>query len=264
MEAALVTQLVAFNYSTLPDGGFELPQHLHHYFQFDVILSGEVDILIENQKPVRAKAGFALLIPPLVRHGYRASKSYRQGSFKFHLAPRYWGLFGASIRRAQLPTELLKSVEVCGRRYNTHSPLAEQQAAAVLTLCLAEFVDTQRTAPIATDGLDSFRGRLWPLLERIEQHPRAQWSVAKMASECRLSVGHFSKRFRAILRQTPQQYLLEARMRAGAAALLAEPPQPIKEIAETAGYATVHSFSRAFKAIFQTSPAAYRKNPPQF
>jgi AraC-like DNA-binding protein len=37
------------------------------------------------------------------------------------------------------------------------------------------------------------------------------------------------------------------------------PLQPIKEIAEQAGYANVYAFTRAFTQTFKISPAAYRQ-----
>lgn len=111
--------------------------------------------------------------------------------------------------------------------------------------------------------LDPFRQSLYPLLERIEQAPQTAWSVARMAATCHVSVDHFSRCFHRLLGQTPRRYLLEARMRAAAAALLGEPARPIKEIADASEYATVHAFSAAFKKILGRSPAAYRRVQPE-
>src|SRR5690606_1993871 len=105
---------------------------------------------------------------------------------------------------------------------------------------------------------------LWQLLENIEATPYASWSVMQMAQYCHLSPDHFSRSFHALLAMTPQRYLIEARMRAAAAELINDSDLPIKRIAETAGYANVHSFSRAFKAVFNISPAAYRQTHNSF
>jgi AraC-like DNA-binding protein len=48
-------------------------------------------------------------------------------------------------------------------------------------------------------------------------------------------------------------------MRSTAAELLGEPSRPIKDIAETANYATIHAFSRAFRRVMGIAPAAYRR-----
>lgn len=261
MEPALVTQLVKFDFTTLP-AGYQCASHLHHFFQFDTILAGQVDVLLEARKTLRARAGDGVLIPPLVRHGYQAEQSYRQGSFKFHIAPRFWPMFGRSARRVRLPRALLETVKTTGRRSRDKAPLAEQQAVAAITSCLIHALDID-TGPSASEPTDSLRRSLWPLLEQIESNPHAGWTVSALAKRCHLSVDHFSRHFHRILRRTPSQHLFEARMRAAAAALLADPPLPIKEISERANYATVHSFSRAFKQMFGISPAAYRERTPQ-
>ena len=84
------------------------------------------------------------------------------------------------------------------------------------------------------------------------------WKVAALASDCRMSESHFTRRFHELIGQTPRSYLAEARMRAAGDELLAEPPRPIKDIAESANYATVHAFSNSFKKMIGISPAAYR------
>jgi len=65
--------------------------------------------------------------------------------------------------------------------------------------------------------------------------------------------------FRRVIGQTPQRYVMEATMRGAAASLLEVPLQPIKKIAERAGYGNVHAFTRAFTQVFRISPAAYRR-----
>jgi AraC-like DNA-binding protein len=262
MQPALVTQLVSTNFSTLP-AGYECPAHLHHFYQFDAILAGQVDILLERGNHLRPRAGDGVLIPPLTRHGYRAPGRYRQASFKFHLAPRFWPLFGRAIRRVRLTAALREIVRLTAQRGRQGAPLWEPQAVATLTLCLISTVGGKAVRLAHDPTADPLRRRLWPLLERIESEPHTRWTVAGMARACCLSPDHFSRQFHRILRQPPQQYLFRLRMRAAAEALLADPPLPIKTVAEKANYATVHSFSRAFKQMFGVSPGAYREASAQ-
>src|SRR5438552_15284870 len=104
-NSLIVTELIAFSYASLPRG-FTLEPHLHHFFQLDVVMGGNVTIRIEGKEDVRARAGDALLIPPLVRHGYESATGFRQGSFKFHLASWCWPMVGSRPLRLRVPPPL--------------------------------------------------------------------------------------------------------------------------------------------------------------
>lgn len=262
VEGPIVTEIVRFDYTVLPPE-YVFRVHLHHFFQLDVFLEGNVTVRVEGSRPVQASTGDGLFIPPLVRHGYESADGFRQGSFKFHLAPSCWTFFGTRPMRLRVPTDLVQVVERAGRRFNAKSPFARQEAVAAANLCLIELLGEQARTHSAPDHLDSFRRALWPILERVANQPYARWTVAGLAGECHMSEAHFSRCFHQLLGQTPRQYLLEARMRAVAAELVAEPPRPIKEIADSANYATVHAFSSTFKKMFGASPAAYRRTQPR-
>jgi AraC-like DNA-binding protein len=259
----LVTRINSTDYSVIPAGGFSCPPHLHHFHQLDVILDGQVSVFIEGKMEIKAARGTAVLIPPLCRHAYSSKRGFRQISFKFHLSPQHWARFGDEHHCMKLPEYRLRELENCGRNLQSQTPLAHHQALAALSLCLISLAETVVPAPISHhDNL--LLPQLWQLLETIEEHPYDSWSVSEMARASHLSVDHFSRCFHRLIGVTPQHYLLESRMRAAAADLLNDATIPIKYIAENAGYATVHAFSRAFKIVFDISPAAYRRAPRQF
>jgi AraC-like DNA-binding protein len=80
-----------------------------------------------------------------------------------------------------------------------------------------------------------------------------------MAACCSLSVDYFSKCFQKTLGQSPQQYLIESKMRSAAAQLLRHPPVAIKQVAHGLGYSCVQTFSRAFRTAVGVSPGAFRR-----
>jgi AraC-like DNA-binding protein len=256
VKLPIVTDLVSYNYTSLPRG-YSLEAHLHHYFQFDVVLAGAVTISLEGFPQVRTRAGDAVVIPALVRHGYRTRSGWTQGSFKFHLAPAWWSLLSTNPKRMRLPRPLMEAVHFAGK--HERESFASQQALAVANLCMIEFLRQARQNRRSLEHLDPLRRTLWPLLEEVAREPFREWSVATLAKQCHLSVDHFSKRFHELLGQSPHRYLFEERMRAAASELLADPPRPIKEIAGAANYATVHAFTAAFTKAFGISPAAYRR-----
>jgi AraC-like DNA-binding protein len=255
----IISELVEFNYSSFPRAKCLIPMHLHHFYQLDVVLSGRVSVRLESKKPFIGHAGDGWLIPPLLRHGYEIREPFTQASFKFHLSPHCWELFGEQLMRRHIPRELLSIAKAVGERYRNNSCLVIPEAVAVATLCLIRFLDQNKPIITHVDNLDPFRCSLWPLLEQIANTPHAGWTVGRMANACHLSSDYFSRCFHQVMGQTPQRYVVESRMRAAAAALLAEPSRPIKEIAEKTNYATIHAFSRAFRQVMGVAPAAYRR-----
>lgn len=259
-----ISQFDCMDYSDIPAGLFQCPLHLHHFHQLDIILDGQVNITLDNHQKLKAACGTCLLIPPLCRHAYESTTGFRQISFKFHLSPHYWAAFGSKPHTVQLAEHRLQELELCGVRFEQHAPLAALHANGVASLCLVSIAESLAVQPPASRDEQELLPRIWQLLETIEAQPDDAWSVAEMARTCHLSLDYFSRVFHALLAITPQRYLLEARMRSAAAQLVNDREQPIKRVAETAGYANVHSFSRAFKAVFNTSPAAYRRNRSSF
>lgn len=259
MDAPLIGELFKFRLEDVPSKQFAVPPHLHHFHHFDFVLGGHVSVLIEHEKPAHLARGDGMLMPPLVRHEYGATDRLRKGVFKFHVSPQYWPLIGMRPRKVRLSEGLLACLDAWGRRYETGAPRLKQEAIALATLCVLEVLADKHTRVRGPDYLDSFREQLWPLLERIANDPHAGWTVAQLARECKLSADRFSRQFHEVLGETPQHYLLIARVRDVAARLASYPTRPIKEIAERTRYSSVHSLTRAFTDAFGVSPAEYRR-----
>lgn len=259
MSGLVITDLIQFLYSRFTPG-YRCAYHLHHFFQMDVILEGELKFSLEGRKPIQGRAGDAWLIPPLMRHAYETNAGYRIGIFKFHVMPRYLPALRAGFARFQAAPWLHGQIEAAGHRKRKDLTLAMLQASAILTLGLMNVLKTNPVSVGPTVGLDAFRRQLWGLLERITQESHAPWTVTQMASECHLSINRFTKRFRGLIGMTPNRYLLETRIRSAASDLLSDPPMSIKEVAEKSNYSTVHAFTRAFKTVIGTSPGAYQRS----
>lgn len=259
-----ISQFDCMDYSEIPAGIFRCPSHLHHFHQLDIILEGQVSITFNIDREIKANGGTCLLIPPLCRHAYYSEVGFRQISFKFHLNPHYWATFGSEPHTVCLPDYRLQELENSGFHFKQQTRLAHLQANGIASLCLVSLAEIITVPSPSTRDEQELLPPIWQLLETIEAQPYAPWSVVEMAKSCHLSPDHFSRSFHTLLAVTPQRYLLEVRMRAAAAELINDREQPIKCIAEAAGYAGVHSFSRAFKAVFNISPAAYRRMPTNF
>lgn len=258
MDDSLLTAIETFNYSSIPPGGYTVRRHVHPFHQLDVILDGELWVHLEDNPPIQVQRGDALLIPPLVSHYLESPKGFRQGSWKFHMAPSYWRHFGTSFHQFKVADNDMENIEVVGQRYARADALAKHGIVAVATLCLLQCLESQPSAQERYDHLDTLRPQLWSLLERIERSVNEEWPVTRMAAECHLSPDYFSRCFHRIIGRTPQHYIVETRMRIAAVNLLAEPALPIKEIARRVNYSSVYTFSRTFKQIFGIPPGSYR------
>jgi AraC-like DNA-binding protein len=234
-------------------------KHLHHFHQLDVILDGEYKLILDGGKTEIGHAGDAWIIPPLTWHGIECSKPYYFCSFKFHMTPRFWTLFGNQFHRLQVSEEARQYISLCNSKWDKQNIWANEQISAMLSLCLVEFLEQNSQMPAQEGSLGEFRQALWPLLQEFLKDPSVHWTVARMASEMGLSVSYFTHCFYDVIGQSPRRYILESTMRAAAGHLLDGKNISIKQIAKRAGYANVHSFSRAFALVFKIGPAGYRK-----
>lgn len=93
----------------------------------------------------------------------------------------------------------------------------------------------------------------------IEQNFRDLCGLDHVAQECHVSKVYLCQLFKRYAHETPLQMLTHLKMRRAADAMLADPTQPIKLVADEAGYPDPYYFSRVFKRVFGVSPEAYIK-----
>jgi len=96
------------------------------------------------------------------------------------------------------------------------------------------------------------------LARRMADQPAAMPSVQAMAKTMRMSRTHFSRCFQHVTGQSPQRYLIHARV-GKAQHLLRESTRSVGQIAQALGYRDVYFFSRQFKQFTGQSPMEYRR-----
>jgi len=104
-----------------------------------------------------------------------------------------------------------------------------------------------------------------PMLEKgaefIRKNSHRDLSVEQAAEICDLSPSYFRKLFAFHYQCSPKEYLIRTRIRK-AKELMMSSSLNLTEISEKVGYATVHSFSKAFKLFEGISPSRYRSFGP--
>jgi len=103
------------------------------------------------------------------------------------------------------------------------------------------------------------------LLEEASDYMRAhcaeEVTVEEMAEFCRMSPAYFRRLFARHYGCAPRDYLRRARIQLSKQLMIGSDLN-CSEVAYKTGFATVHSFSRAFRAVEGITPTEYRKSGP--
>jgi len=95
-------------------------------------------------------------------------------------------------------------------------------------------------------------------LSAIHKEPQVDWKIQGLAKLAGMSRARFAERFTGAVGMPPASYLTAWRL-IKARAMLADSDLSMDEIAARCGYASVPSFSRRFKKVFDVGPGAYRR-----
>ena len=93
--------------------------------------------------------------------------------------------------------------------------------------------------------------------EHVEQNFQTLGNLGQVAQECHADKAYLCHLFKRYSNETPLQMLTRLKMRRAADAMLSDPTQAIKQVADEAGYPDPYYFSRVFKRVFGISPEAY-------
>lgn len=105
--------------------------------------------------------------------------------------------------------------------------------------------------------------RFFNSIEFIEQHMYEKISVQQVAAASFYSTYHFSRIFKALVGDTPKEYIRKRRLTVAAKRLLSE-DIGILELAMDCQFDSQEAFTRAFKDLFNITPAQYRKQNDPF
>ncbi|SIO85931.1 AraC family transcriptional regulator [Nocardiopsis sp. JB363] len=95
-------------------------------------------------------------------------------------------------------------------------------------------------------------------IQAVHRDPSRPWTVAELGGRAGLSRAAFSRRFTALVGQSPLAYVTWWRLTT-AARLLNEEDAPVGSIATRVGYSSQFAFANAFKREFGVSPGRYRE-----
>lgn len=244
--------------------------HGHEDFhELVIVRNGTAEHLVGEEVQI-VKAGDAFVIGEGLRHGYRNARDFRICNVMFR--PEYF---------------FDEKCDLCG--YRGFLRLFSGKPFGSMTLGIAEFSAAERlTARMSEEYAAKNPGRkalltayfteLAVLLSRtaelpvrhkeilgveeaaayIETHYSEGVSIAQVAGLSNYSQRHFIRLFSAAYGKTPQQYLIDTRIR-HSCALLKRTNLSVTEIAIRCGFSDANYFSRIFRRVTGFTPNSYRK-----
>jgi AraC-like DNA-binding protein len=221
----------------------------------------------------RTSEGAALLAPGALllgneRHCFECGHEHGVGDrcLSFHFTPEFFEAAVAAVpgvRHAAFavprlpPLASLIPILVAAEAARDDGDLeALEEVALRLAGATAAALAESRHAARAPSRRDE--RRVTAAARRIEAEAHAPLSLADLAREAAMSPYHFLRTFRAVLGETPYQYLLRTRL-ARATVRLRRSNDPVSAIAFESGFNDLSTFNRRFRRIMGMSPGAYRR-----
>lgn len=163
------------------------------------------------------------------------------------------------IRRKQAQANIATLMDLMIREsLQTHpgtEAVVDRLAEALFVIILKEHV---RTSDKETGLAAALRDRkIHKALVGMQAEPEAKWSVEKLAELAAMSRSSFAERFKALLGESPMEYLTRWRMQI-AYNLLDEESLTVLEVAGRCGYESEAAFAKAFKRVIGVGPGAVR------
>ncbi len=144
---------------------------------------------------------------------------------------------------------------------NEERPYSDELLAALLTqisVCLIR--DCQKIPPIKTrDTVTPAEVLCYRLMHHIDTHIYSMKRLDELADATGYSYGYLSALFKRTTDRTLSEYYQEKRLDA-AGLLLREGRFSVTEVADMLNYASVYSFSKAFRKRYGASPRIWREN----
>lgn len=100
--------------------------------------------------------------------------------------------------------------------------------------------------------------RLRQALQSLHAQPARRWTLQELGAQAGMSRTLFATRFRAVMGETPMQYLTRWRM-VLACDRLAHSSESVTDMALSLGYESISAFSTAFRRVVGQSPQQYRR-----
>ncbi|NBC70631.1 AraC family transcriptional regulator [Paenibacillus sacheonensis] len=214
--------------------------------------------------------GMALLLPAGVPHDYAPSDADDEAwdlgfiAFEGSLAPsllEQMSRFALTAVKAQNFDTLWEQLAALWHLISLNGEHAYWEASKRLYDILLTLLEGQAPARQEQGGLYPFpqsNAALQAAVKLMHDHYNERLLIANIARAVGYSVQHFHRLFVAGYGMTPQQYLLQLRMRRSVQLMGDHPGIPVEKVAQQLGMETSY-FIRMFKRTYGATPKQYVK-----
>jgi AraC-like DNA-binding protein len=203
-------------------------------------------------KVVEWKPGQVLLAPVGVHHAFESA-----GPEPWHIA---WVFFDD---RETAPALRMRQVELvdadAGDFVSVLHMLTREAAAAAQPAVMEALVTLLNTCARRLAGNETVDLRLWRLWVQVETDLAHGWTASELAGLANMSEEHLRRLCHKHYQRSPIDHLTHLRLRR-AGTMLRSSPEKMEEISHQVGYASVYSFSAAFRRWSGIPPARFRRD----
>ncbi|OCT15614.1 hypothetical protein A8709_16235 [Paenibacillus pectinilyticus] len=133
----------------------------------------------------------------------------------------------------------------------------EEESKTLLKLLLLLFErQTPAHQSLSDPAKRSLNRVMMDIAAHIRQDPGRQYKIKELAQQAHLSPRYFSLKFKDIMGQTIESFLIQKRIER--ATYLLKLGMNVGEVAEALGYRSIYFFSRQFKKVTGTNPSELR------
>lgn len=247
--------------------------HIHDFFEIGYCYEGSGIFVVEN-KIFPFKAGDISIINSTEMHLAKSSKGTTSLWRFLSLKPE------VLIQGSDLPNFFCGS-NLCGPHFKNVISGHEHPTIEKLFLNLLQEIDDQKEFyQMAIKGIliplfaelqrfnsslksedkeidqTSFK-QVMPALDFLAGHFDSSFEVDELAKICHLSSSHFRRLFKKATNLSPQEYLIQLRVKM-AASMLKNTNHKVTTICQDVGFASISSLNRNFKRIMKMTPKEWK------
>jgi AraC-like DNA-binding protein len=240
-----------------------LIRHSHSYFQMIYCLGGSGRFFLEDRE-YALDHGLLFLLKPEKEHGLRSSGLVRTLDIKFLVRDRRLrdALLAAPEVMPQSDTAvagLLEQIRHEGERKGAfYRELCNTLLLQILIAYLRHGGQESAEAEVGESEALSGDSVVRKTLDFIKTRYADGLTLRQIASAVGGSDRHIRRHFEETLGMPPMRYLLHFRVKRSKE-LIQSTDCALKEVAELAGFKSIHHFSRVFREIVGETPGAWRQ-----
>ena len=233
------------------NNNFSFPSHLHQCFEIIIILSGEMNITIDNQEYTLKKGEAALVFPNQIHE----LKSQKSEHILCIFSPRLVQAYATKITDKIPVNNKFCPDEFLTREIETLDTASSTLKKGILYSLCGRFDACAEYTAKKTDQ----KNLIHTIFSFVENNFSGDCSLARLSEITTYDYSYLSRYFKKNIGISFNSYVMHYRL-SHACYLLENTMQSIAQCAFESGFSSLRSFNRAFKDNIKISPKQYRKN----